>query len=100
MNFRGKSNTMKILYRDLLHGDLIWIEGYLFIVLTPWSYLDNKRGLEVQHEVVRFTGKAYPDKKYNSYFGTHYDGGTYGARGDIEALIVKREISKPEQYQS
>lgn len=75
---RHNDNCTKIPHNELLPNDLVWRCGELFRANEIFCYKGDNDQVVIRFEGICLTG---------SYSGT------YGARADVSATIVKRGIS-------
>jgi hypothetical protein len=76
--------TKNIRHDELTNGDKVWNTGYLFEInnVRQIEWTDEHGNI---HIVTRYEGKIVDPT--SDLKGTGYDGGTYGARGDILATV-------------
>lgn len=85
-NLRHSDNVIQIPQNDIIPGDKVWNCGELFEATEVSGYKDAF-GIVI----IRYTGIAVAG--YNNYQNdSRFDGGTYGARADVTATIVKRNL--------
>lgn len=83
MDYRHANALVTIRHDEIQNGDLNWRAGSLFRVTN----------VRTVNNVVRFEGVIVENEgETDSLKGTGFDGGTYGARLDVPATIVRRDF--------
>jgi hypothetical protein len=84
---RHANVTEQVRHDELRNGDINWREGIAFVVCNLWTV--ERDGVQPM-QVVRFAGVVVDPVQAKRLGG--YDGGVYGARADILATIVNRDV--------